>query len=140
MSVKYAAKGAVIKVAATATPTNVVDGVKEISIIGGEREMIDVTNHGSTVTKSTIPHPLRDLRGIELVIFYDPADTQHERMRAAFEAVTREYMTLVLPDTGAAQHAFTGYYTKFSTPSIGQDGGLEVACTFMADAAEVFTA
>jgi len=42
----YPAKGVIVKVAATATPTNVLNGLKEIGPVGGERETIDVTNHG----------------------------------------------------------------------------------------------
>jgi hypothetical protein len=139
MASKFAAKGAQVKVAATATPTNVLDGVKEVSVNGGTREMIDTTNHASTGTKQSIPNPLRDVRSLDVTIFYDPADTQHERIRAAHEAGTLEYQTFVFPDTGAAQYAMSGYITDWTVPTLGVDGALEVTYTFTANTAEVFT-
>lgn len=137
---KYPAKGTIIKVAASATPTNTLLGVKEIQLTGGERKMIDVSNQASANTEESIPHPLREVRGLEVTLFYDPADTQHERIRAAHEAGTLEYQTLVLPDVGAAQFAFSGYITKFTLPTIGLNGALECTYTFMAIGAETFTA
>jgi hypothetical protein len=140
MSVKYPANGIIINVAATATPTNALGGLKEIAFLGGEREMIDVTNHGSSGVKEMIPHPLRNLRSMEVTIFYDPADTQHERMRAAHAAGTLEYQTVVLTDAGDAQYAMSGYITDWTIPTLGQDGALEVTYTFQATSAETFTA
>lgn len=140
MSTKYAAKGAVIKAGATATPTTVVPGLKSVGMPGGDREMIDVTNHGSVATKESIPEPLRDIRQLEVTLFYDPADAEHERLRAAQAAGTLEYQTLTLPDTGAAQWAFSGYITSFSLPELGVSGALECTYTFTAVGAETFTA
>ena len=140
MSTKYAAKGAKVLAAATATPTAEVPAIKEVSLTGGGREMIDVSNHQSSGTKESIPNPLRDIRQIEVTIFYDPADTTHERIRAAHASGTLEYQTLVLPDTGAAQWAFSGYITEFTVPTLGATGALESTYTFVAAASEAFTA
>lgn len=139
MSLKFAAKGAQVKCAATATPTPVLGGLKEVSVNGGTREMIDTTNHGSTATKESIPNPLRDVRTLDVTIFYDPADTTHERIRAAHEAGTLEYQTFVFPDSGAAQYAMSGYITDWTVPTLGVDGALEVTYTYTAISAEVFT-
>lgn len=139
MSTAYPAHGTLVKAGATATPTNNVDGVKEIGIIGGEREMLDTTVLATSAVKTRVPHPLRAARGLQIKLLYDPADTQHERMRAAFEAKTLEYMTLVLPDTGAAQWAYSGYYTVFTVPTLNSDGLLECDVTFEATGAETFT-
>lgn len=136
---KISAFNIVIKAAATATPTVVIAGLREIGFNGGDRAQIDSTTRDDTVVKSWLPHPLRDVRSLEIVCAYDPADTQHERMRAAHAAITREYQTLILPDTGAAQWALTGYIMKFSLPSLAADGVLEFSYQFIADAAETFT-
>ncbi len=139
MSAKTAAFGVQIKAGVAATPTNVVAGLKEVAFNGGERAMIDSTTHDNTVVKSKTPHPLRELRSLDVTLEYDPADTNHERMRAAHAGGTVEYQTLVLPDAGAAQWAMTGIITKFSLPTIGIDGMLECVYTFEATAAEAFT-
>ena len=140
MSTKYAAKGIKIKAGATATPTNEVDGIKEAGLIGGGREMIDTTNHGSVAVKEQIPEPLRAPRGIEVSVFFDPADTQHARILAAYAAGTLEYQTFVLSDTGAAEFVMSGYITEFTVPTLGTTGALEAKYTFTAAGAETFTA
>lgn len=140
MSIKYSAKGAKIKAGATTTPTTEIPAIKEVGMTGGERTMIDVTNHQTTNTKEQIPEPLRDVRTLEATIFYDPADTEHERLRAAYEAGTLEYWTFVLPDTGAAQWAFSGYITGMTIPTLGTTGALESTLTFTAAGAPTFTA
>lgn len=139
MSAKTAAFGVSIKAGAAATPTNVVGGLKDVAFNGGERAMIDSTTHDNTAVKSKIPHPLRELRSLDVTLAYDPADTNHERMRAAHAAKTLEYQTLALPDAGAAEWAMSGYITKFTLPTIGQDGMLECVYAFEAVAAETFT-
>lgn len=139
MSTKYAAKGAKILAGAAAAPATEVPAIKEVALTGGGREMIDTTNHQSTVTKEQIPEPLRDVRSIEVTLFYDPADTMHERLRAAQAAGTLEYQTLVLPDAGASQWAFSGYITEFTVPTLGVTGALECTYTFMAASSEAFT-
>lgn len=140
MSTKNAAFGVTLLAAATASPAVVVPGLKEISFNGGDRAMIDTTTNDDTVTKSAIPHPLRDLRSIGFTLAYDPPDTQQERMRAAHASKTKEYINLVLPDAGAATYSLSGYYTKWSLPQIGQDGMLEVVVEFMATTAETYAA
>lgn len=139
MSTKYAAKGTKVLAGAAATPTTEVPAIKEVALTGGDREMIDVTNQQSSGTEESIPNPLRKIRQIEVTLFYDPADTVHERLRAAHANATLEYQTLVLPDTGAAQWAFSGYITAFTVPTLGVTGALEATYTFVASASEGFT-
>lgn len=139
MSARIPAFGVTLKAAATATPTVVIPGMKDLAFAGGDREMIEGTTHDNTVTKTYVPHPLRDVRSLSFTIVYDPADTVHERIRAAHAAGTLEYITAVLPDAGSAQWAMSGYYTKFTLPSMGTDGLLESQLEFMAVSAETFT-
>lgn len=140
MSGAFAAIGGIVKVGASATPTAVLDGIKELKPGGGERGTIDTTVVGSTVTEKFIPKPLRAVRTLDFTLLYDPADTQHERIRAAAEAATLEYITVIMPDAGAAQWAYSGYYMNWTPPTLNTDGALEVTFSFMATGAEVFTA
>lgn len=139
MSIKYAAKGVKIKAGAAPTPTSEIDGIKEAGLIGGGREMIDTTNHSSVAVKEQIPEPLRAARGLEVTLFFDPADTQHARLLAAYAAGTLEYQTYVLPDAGAAEFVMSGYITDFTVPTLGTTGALEAKYTFMAAGADTFT-
>lgn len=140
MSVKYAAKGVVIKAGVAATPTTVIPGLKEAGLIGGGRDMIDTTNHGSTGTKEQIAEPLRAPRGIEATLFFDPADAEHARLLGVYESGALEYQTFVLPDAGAATFAMSGYITEFTVPTLGTTGALESKFTFTAAGAETFAA
>lgn len=140
MSTKYPAKGVKILAGAAAAPTNEVPAIKTIAMKGGEREMIDVTNMQSSGTEESIPNPLRKVRSIDVTLIYDPADTMHERLRAAHAAGTLEYQTLVLPDAGNAQWAFSGYITEMTVPELNVNGALESTYTFVANTAETFTA
>lgn len=139
MSTKIAVRGLVLKAAATAAPTVVVPGVEEVSMSGGQREMIDTTTHDDTVVKSQIPSPIRAQRKLEVTLLYDPANTQHERMRAAHAAGTLEYQSLILPDAGAAQYDFSGYIVEWNPLPMGQDGALKIKYMYEVVAAEVFT-
>lgn len=140
MSTKNTAFGVSIKAGAAASPTNLVAGIKDVAFDGGDRVMVDSTTHDNTVTRSSIPHPLRSLRTLQVTMAYDPSDTNHERMRAAHAGKTLEYQTLVLPDSTGAMWAMSGYITKFALPTMGLDGMLEVSYVFSAVAAETFTA
>ena len=139
MSTKIAAKGVIVKYAATATPTNILEGVKEVSLSLGDRPMIDSTTHDSTNTKEHIPNPLRETLEISIKLAHDPAYAGHEAIRAAHAAGTKHFIALVLPDAGAAQWEAGGYYTKFSPPAYGLDGTLEVDIVFKAIGVETYT-
>lgn len=140
MATKYAAKGAVLKYAATATPTTTVDNLLEVSISIGDRGMIPATTHGSATTKDYLAEPLRDTNEISGKVCYDPADTIHELMRSHHNAGTKGYLTLVLPDTGTAQWAMSGYLTRFSVPTLNPESGkLEADFTYKADTVDTFT-
>ncbi len=141
MASKFAAKGAILKYAATATPTTTVDNLLEVSVTIGDRGMINTTTHGSSTTKDYMAEPLRDTNEVSGKIIYDPADTIHELMRLHQSAGTLGYMTIVLPDTGAAQWAMSGNLTRFSVPTLNPETGkLESDFTFKAVTVDTFTA
>lgn len=139
MSTRIATKGAIIKHAATATPTVTLAGVRSVQMNGGERGMIESTCHDST-TREYIVAPLADTFGLTITVAHDPADTGHEAIRAAQAAGTLYYLTLILPDTGAAQWALSGYFTGYTPAQASPtDGLLECTFTFKANAAATFT-
>lgn len=141
MATKIAAKGAILKYAATASPITTIDNLVEVSLTVGPRGLINTTTHGSATTKDYIAEPLRDTNEISGKILYDPADTIHELMRSHHAAGTTGYMTIVLPDAGAAQWALSGVLTVFSIPSLNPESGrLEVDFTFKAFTVDTFTA
>lgn len=140
MSTRIACKGAQLKYAATATPTNIIPGLRSVALTIGDRELINATCHDSTATKEYIAALLRDTAGIECTIAYDPAATAHEAIRAAQAAGTLHYLTIVLPDTGAAEWALSGYWLSFGMPTLNPETGLmESTLKFKASGAETFT-
>jgi hypothetical protein len=140
MSTRIAAKGAIIKHAATATPTVVLAGVRSVAITTGSRQMINATCHDSSAVMDFIPAPLRDTDSLDVTLAYDPADTGHEAIRAVKDAGTLYYLTLILPDSGAASWAQSGYVTSFSVPALNPETGiLEATFSFKASAAATFS-
>lgn len=141
MASKFASKGWVAKYAATATPTTTIDNLRSVRIGGGGREMLNSTTHGSSTTKDYIPSPLRDTNEVTLRFLYDPADTIHELVRNHWSAGTKGFLTLVSPDTGAANFVHEGNVTDWQTTDQDPETGLlEVEITFKASVADTFTA
>lgn len=137
---KIVAKGAIVKFGLTATPTTTFPQLKIVALEGGEREMLDATTHDSASTFEYIAAALRDTRGLPMEFLYDPANATHEQMRAAQEAGTLVYCTLILPDAGAAQWAMSGYLTRFNVGNLEPKSGLlEASAAFKAIGAETFT-
>lgn len=140
MSTRIATKGALIKHGATASPSTNLAGVRGVSVGDGQRQMIDATCHDSTTTTEYISAPLRDTQSLTVTLAHDPADTGHEAIRAAYAANTKYFITVVLPDVGAAQWAFSGYVTSFLPAQLNPTTGLlESTFTYKADSAETFT-
>lgn len=137
---KFKAKGVIVKAALTATPTTVVSQMADVSFDLGSRTLIDTTTHDSSVTKDYIDGGLRDTASLDISCLYDPADAVHEIIRAAHAAGTLVYVTLVLPDTGAATFVTSGFIQDFSVPGIGTSAELKMNFKFKAAGAETFTA
>lgn len=137
---KIAAKGVIAKYAATATPTTAIAQLLELSLNIGDRGMINATTHDSTTTKDYIVEPLRDTNEVSGKICYDPANTVHELMRNHNASGTKGYLTVILPDAGAAQWDMSGYITRFGIPTLNPETGkLEADFTFKADTVDTFT-
>jgi hypothetical protein len=137
---KFKSKGVVIKAALTETPTTLLTQEAEVSVNLGDRSLVDVTTHDDTVTKSYIDSGLRETAEVDVTCEYDPAGAVHEIIRDAHENGTVVYLTLILPDTGAATWAFSGIVTSFNIPSLGTDASLQMQFKFKATGAGTFTA
>lgn len=136
---KLSAKGMIIKHGTSATPTDALAQVKTIGFKQGDRELLDVTTHDSATTKDYIDSGLRDTPEISLQITYDPANAGHEAVRAAEAAGTTYYLTLVLPDAGAAQWALTGKVLSFDIPDRSPGDPLEATIRYKATSVDTFT-
>ena len=137
---KFKAKGVIVKAALTATPTTTVDQAAEVSFNTGDRQMIDVTTHDSTTVKDYIDSGLRESAELEITCEYDPANAIHEIIRAAHDVGTLVYVTLVLPDAGAATWVMSGIFTGFNIPAMAPGGSLKMNLKFKATSLDVFTA
>lgn len=136
--VKISGKGLTVKHGATAAPTTSLTGLESLGFNPGDVELIEVTTHEST-QREYVDSGLRDTPEITGVIVYDPTDAGHEALRAAHAARTLYYLTVVLPDSGAAQWACSGYFTKFEIPSTSAKDALKANFTFKVKSAETFT-
>lgn len=137
---KHKAKGVIIKAALTATPTTLLSQEAEVSFNLGDRSLLDVTTHDSVTTKEYIDSGLRDTAELDVTCEYDPAGAVHEIVRAAQAAGTLVYMTLILPDTGAATFVMSGFVTSFNVPGLGTNTSLKMQFKFKAAGVETFTA
>jgi len=137
---KYSAKGVIVKYAATATPTTEITQKAEVSFEDGDRTLIDTTTHETTTARSYSDSGLRDTFAVGLRLLLDPADTIHELIRSHHNAGTIGYLTLVLPDAGAAQWAGSGIWTSFNIEGMTADGMLAARGRFKFTSVESFTA
>lgn len=129
-------KGKSIKAGAAAAPTTVIPQLLDFDISEGDREMFDTTNQGTTGSKTAQPEPLRALRKVEVKLQFDPKDTEHARLYAAYIAGTLEYQTFIL--SSGSTLALSGYITAFPIPG-GLTGAQEASYTFSPAGDESFT-
>ncbi len=137
---KTKAKGVLVKMALTATPTTNYAQNAEVSFSQGDRTLVDVTTLDSVTTKEYLDSGLRDTCELDITSEYDPADTIHELARAAHAAGTLVFVTLVLPDAGAAQWAMSGIILSFGVPTLQSNGSLKNTIRFKATGVDTFAA
>lgn len=130
-------KGKSIKAGAAAAPATLIPQLLDFDIGDGDRKMFDTTNQSTTGSETAQPEPLRALRKIEVKLQFDPKDTEHARLYAAYLAATLEYQTFIL--SSGSTFALSGYITAFSIPG-GMTGAQEASYTFSPCVDEVFTA
>jgi hypothetical protein len=108
------------------SPLVTIDGVLDITVSGGERPSIDMTPINATTGVAVVGIPAFTTMAVKLA--WDPANTQHAALLAAFVASVpvAQAFSMVYSDAGAASRAFTAYVSNFPPPAISKSGGLEV--------------
>ncbi|MBK8477796.1 MAG: hypothetical protein IPL39_16270 [Opitutaceae bacterium] len=99
--------------------------------------MFDTTNQATTGSKTAQPEPLRGLRKVDVKLQFDPKDTEHARLYAAYIAGTLEYQTFILSSGSTME--LHGTITSFQIPG-GITGAAEASYVFSPQADETFTA
>lgn len=113
---KFKSKGLVFKFGATNPPTTAVAQCGDGTLNLGEREaLIDVTTHDSTDVE-LLDNGFKTPFSFDGELLFDPADVQHEALRAAHESGAANYALFILPDTGAAQIVGSVRVKSFTVP------------------------
>lgn len=137
---KVKAKGVIIKYGDSASPSTTIPQLAEVSYDNGQWDRQDTTTHdtsGSTKTYTTI---LKEASSANVRVMLDPADTAHAWVIAAADSGAEKYLTLILPDAGAAQWAMQGHVTNLSIGPLSPSGMVEASFTFNSSVAHTFTA
>lgn len=115
---KFKTKGLIFKFGASNPPTTAVAQCGDGSINFGEREsLIDATTHdNSNGVSDMLDNGFKTPMSFDGELLFDPADTQHEAIRAAQESGATNYVQLVLPDTGNATLTAAVRVKSFSVP------------------------
>lgn len=137
---KIKAKGVILKYGDAATPTTTIPQHAEVSYENGQFDRIDTTTHDTSGSTKTYVTSLKEPSSVDARIMLDPADTAHAWIIAAADSGDVKYLTLVLPDAGAAQWALSGHVTNLSIGPLTPTGMVEASFTFASNAAHTFTA
>lgn len=137
---KIKAKGVILKYGDSASPTTTIPQTADISMDAGAWDRADTTTHDTSGVVKNYITILREPASVDVSVLLDPADTAHEWVRASHASGDQKYLTLVLPDAGAAQFALRGHITNYAINSATVGGMLQASFTFAADSVETFTA
>lgn len=115
---KYKTKGCILKVGVANPPTVVLGQLGDSTIdLGARAALQDSTTHDNTSgTFDKLDVGFIEPPKISGDIMYDPADSQHETIRAAHQAGTLLYYQLILPTTPPKPFTFQGRVSGFSIP------------------------
>jgi hypothetical protein len=109
---KYTAKGCIFKMGTADTlPATTVTQNGNVSFNPGEREMTKVTTNDSAGGVDEYLPNFLDSADMSQEIIYDPANANHEALRAAHAAGTKISFGVILPDVGNAIYWATGFIT-----------------------------
>ena len=137
---KSASKGITLKVAATASPTNLLGQLKSATFDNGKRNLIDTTCHDNTKSRSYVDSGLRDTEEIDFTVLIDPSDTYHALVMSSQDTGALLYVTITIPTSGSSHWALSGYVTQASMPTMNPEGVLEFNFKYKANTAGTFTA
>lgn len=135
---KYAAKGASISYENPASTWNVIPAVGDFELDLGDTEEIDVTTHDSAGSYRETVNGFKAPAEISFPIVYDPAEADHEYLRANHGGTAKAFK-IILPDAGNAQFAFSAIIKGFRV-SAPVDGRLEATVSVKPTGDITFTA
>lgn len=138
---KFKTKGLVFKFETASPPTVVIAQLGDGELNLGEREgALDVTTHdNSTGEIDKLDVGFKEPWSFTAEIFFDPANTGHEAIRAAHASPAgTERGMIVLPDTGSAQITGLVRITSFTVP-VPVKGALKANITVEGMAAGTWT-
>lgn len=137
---KIKAKGVILKYGDSASPSTTIPQHAEVSYDNGQWDRIDTTTHDTSGATKTYVTSLKEPSAVTVRLMLDPADAAHAWLIAAADSGDVKYLTLVLPDGGAAQWALSGHVTNLSLGPLTPQGMIEANFTFSANASHTFTA
>jgi hypothetical protein len=136
---KIKAKGVVLKYGDTASPTTTITQTAEVTFDNGNWDRAETTTHDSSGGTKTYVTTLKEPSSVDVRVLLDPADTAHGWLIAAADSGAEKYLTMILPDAGAAQWAMIGHVTTLKTGALTPGGLIEASFTFASDQAHTFT-
>lgn len=116
---KFKTKGLQFKFEAANPPTVVIAQLGDGTLNLGEREaLLDVTSHdNSTGETDHLDNGFKAPWSFDAEIYFDPANTGHEALRAAHASPgASDRGMVIIPDTGAAQITGPCRIKSFSVP------------------------
>lgn len=125
----YTAQGTTIALETAASPQTftTIPQVTDISAVGQDRGLIDVSNLSSAARE--YKKALEDGQEIVLTAQYDPDDTTHIALRTAFKAETTSNFRVTYTDSPAQTVTFAAQVTNYSVTNLNVDNVLTLNCT-----------
>lgn len=136
---KIKAKGVVLKYGDSSNPSTNMSQVAEISYDAGTWDRTDTTTLDTSGSTKTYEPTLKEPPSVEVKIMLDPAGVDHDWVIDSHAAGTTKYLTLVLPDAGAAAWALVGHITALTVGGITPGGFVELNFTFSGSGADTYT-
>ena len=137
---KVKAKGVILKYGDSASPSATIPQHASVSYDNGQWDRANSTTHDTTGSTKTYVTTLKEPSSVDVRILLDPADVAHAWLIAAADSGAEKYLTIVLPDAGAAQWALVGHVTNLSIGELTPEGLIEASFTFSSNAVHTFTA
>jgi hypothetical protein len=119
-------QGTQLKISITSTQT-LIPGVDTFDISGGQKKTVEVTALDDTASKFVAG--LADFGTLNCTMFWDPANTVHQRILTQYNTPnSSDSFEVVCADAGAATIDFSAVINGFEFP-FGKDAGAQVKWT-----------
>lgn len=107
-----------------------IPNIKSFQGLGGQAQVIDVTNLSSTAKEKRIG--LRDEGELSITLDFDPDDTVQEGLRTDRANRTRQQFKITFTDTTPTTATFYGYVNQFGIQG-GVDAVIEASVSIVID-------